>query len=154
MRTDKNRASIPISILLIIVLSVTLFSCATKSIQLEDKRVTTSESIFCENDFKNISVDFSQRGDLQNITLELDRNKGLIYGVYNRALKGNSNLEGKVTITIQTGVGGIVEKVCVSSSEIDDKVFLKELIDTIKTHCVFSRNEFIVFPYPMDFVNN
>ena len=61
-----------------------------------------------------------------------DKNKGAIYALYNRALRRDSTLQGKLVLKITIEPSGIVSLCEVVSSEIDDAELQRKLIQRIK----------------------
>ena len=68
----------------------------------------------------------------EEIEMVFDKNKGAIYALYNRALRRDSTLQGKLVLKITIEPSGIVSVCEVVSSEIDDAELQRKLIQRIK----------------------
>ena len=62
----------------------------------------------------------------------MDRSKGSMYAVYNRALRSNPNLRGTVTVRMVIEPSGKVTSVKLISSELDDTMLEQKLLARIK----------------------
>jgi hypothetical protein len=62
----------------------------------------------------------------------LDRNKGAIYRLYNRALRRDSTLKGKLVMSITIAPSGRVTRCAIVDSELDAASLEKQLIALIK----------------------
>lgn len=76
-------------------------------------------------------------GSLDSRTVEaiqvvFDHNRGRILSVYNRALRKNPGLQGKIVLELTIEASGKVSKVKILSNELDDPAFVKELIKRVK----------------------
>ncbi len=76
-------------------------------------------------------------GSLDSRTVEaiqvvFDQNRGRILSVYNRALRKNPGLQGKIVLELTIEASGSVSKVKILSNELDDPTFVKELIKRVK----------------------
>jgi hypothetical protein len=92
---------------------------------------------------------------LEEIRAVLERRKGAVYALYNRALKGNPKLVGAVVLEFTIEPAGDVRDVSVRSGELTDPAFLdalKSLVETLK----FPDEPVakLVATYPMDFLPN
>jgi protein TonB len=81
------------------------------------------------------------------------QNKGGIFNIYNRALRKNPSLEGKVVIELTISPGGQVTVVKVLSSELGDEKLERKLVLKIKKF-KFSKASVaeITVTYPIDFL--
>lgn len=68
----------------------------------------------------------------EEIRKVMDKNKGAIYAIYNRALRKNPALEGKVVFKIEIDSSGRVMNVSIVSSELEDPALERKLIARIK----------------------
>ncbi len=68
----------------------------------------------------------------EEIRKVMDKNKGAIYAIYNRALRKNPALEGKVVFKIEIDSTGRVMNVSIVSSELEDPALERKLIARIK----------------------
>jgi TonB family protein len=81
------------------------------------------------------------------------KNKGSIFNIYNRALRKNPSLVGKVVIELTISPGGQVTAVKVLSSELDDKKLERKLVIKIKKFKFSKANVAeITVTYPIDFL--
>jgi len=81
------------------------------------------------------------------------KNKGAIFSIYNRALRKNPSLAGKVVVELTIDPNGRVIKVAIVSSELDDKKLERKLALKIKKFIFASANvPQITVSYPIDFL--
>lgn len=73
----------------------------------------------------------SGRSD-ESIRKIMDRNKGAIFAIYNRALRKDPTLQGKVVVQMVIEPSGQVSAVKVVSSELDDSTLESKLLSRIK----------------------
>lgn len=88
----------------------------------------------------------------EEITIVMDRNKGSIYAVYNRELRRNPGLEGRVVLEITIAPSGRVTKVKILSSELKDKKLERKLISRIKLFNFGAKKvATVTVTYPLEF---
>jgi len=88
----------------------------------------------------------------EEITIVMDRNKGSIYAVYNRELRRNPGLEGRVVLEITIAPSGRVTKVKVLSSELNDKKLERKLVSRIKLFNFGAKKvDTVTVTYPLEF---
>jgi len=81
------------------------------------------------------------------------KNKGAIFSIYNRALRKNPSLAGKVVVELTIDPNGRVIKVTIVSSELEDKKLERKLVLKIKKFVFASANvPQITVSYPIDFL--
>lgn len=68
----------------------------------------------------------------ENVQIVFDRNKSKIYNVYNRALRSNPSLQGKVVLSLTIAPSGKVTKCTIVSSELNDPALEKKLVQRVK----------------------
>ena len=68
----------------------------------------------------------------ENIQSVFDKNKGAIYAIYNRGLRNNPDLEGKVVFQLSISPGGKVTQCEISSSDLNSPKLERKLIARIK----------------------
>ena len=68
----------------------------------------------------------------EEIEIVFDKNKGAIYALYNRALRRDSTLQGKLVLKITIEPSGAVSFCEVVSSELDDEELRRKLVQRIK----------------------
>lgn len=89
----------------------------------------------------------------EEVTLVFDKNKGSIYNLYNRALRKDPALEGKVLLELTISASGQVISVKILSSELNSPEFEKKLIARIKLFNFGPRKvETLTVTYPIDFL--
>jgi len=81
------------------------------------------------------------------------KNKGAIFNIYNRALRNNPGLEGKVVVELTIAPNGAVTAVNIVSSELGDEALERKLALRIKRF-KFSKADVseIVVTYPIEFL--
>ncbi len=82
-----------------------------------------------------------------------DRNKGAIYSIYNRALRQNPTLQGKVVLKLTITPSGKVTECMVLSSELDDAALGDKVAQRVKRFDFGAQevNE-VTITYPIDFL--
>ena len=82
-----------------------------------------------------------------------DRNKGAIYSIYNRALRQNPTLQGKVVLQLTITPSGKVSRCTVVSSELDDAALGDKIAQRVKLFDFGAEdvNE-VTITYPIDFL--
>ena len=68
----------------------------------------------------------------EEIEMVFDQNKGAIYALYNRALRRNPTLQGKMVLRLTIEPSGAVSMCEIISSEIDDPELQRKLVSRIK----------------------
>lgn len=88
----------------------------------------------------------------EEITIVMDRNKGSIYAVYNRELRRNPGLQGRVVLEITIAPSGRVTKVKILSSELKDKKLERKLVSRIKLFNFGAKKvATVTVTYPLEF---
>ncbi|MDH7559654.1 MAG: TonB family protein [bacterium] len=72
------------------------------------------------------------RRDPETLRAVVSANMGRITYIYNKYLKRNPNLQGKVSLDITITASGLVSKVEVVESTISDREFLNELVNAVR----------------------
>jgi protein TonB len=81
------------------------------------------------------------------------KNKGAIFSIYNRALRKNPSLEGKLVVELTIAPNGNVIKVRIISSELGDKKLERKLVLKIKKFKFASAKvSQVTVSYPIDFL--
>ena len=90
---------------------------------------------------------------IEEIQMIFDRNKGSIYSVYNRALRKNPALQGKVVLRLTIAPNGKVTRCDVVSSELGDPALAKKITSRVKLFNFGAKdvNE-VTITYPIDFL--
>ena len=68
----------------------------------------------------------------EDIRKTMDKNKGAIFAIYNRALRANPALEGKVTVKLVIEPNGSVSSIALVLSELDDETLVRKLLGRIR----------------------
>ncbi len=90
--------------------------------------------------------------DLEQIQITFDRNKGGIYAIYNRALRKDPSLQGKVVLKITISPSGKVTACNIVSSELNDPKLERKLVQRVKMINFGAANVApFTFSYPIDF---
>jgi len=88
----------------------------------------------------------------EEIELVFDRNKGIIFALYNRALRADPTLEGKLVLRLTIEPSGAVTFCEVVSSELNDPELERRLVQRIKLFRFEARDvEAITTTKPIDF---
>jgi len=90
---------------------------------------------------------------IEEIQLIFDQNKGAIYSIYNRALRKNPTLKGKVVLNITIDPSGKVLECEIISNEVDSSEFAQKLVARIKLFNFGAKDvDTMVVTYPIDFL--
>ena len=88
----------------------------------------------------------------EEIELVFDKNKGAIFALYNRALRRDPSLEGKLVLRLTIDPNGAVSFCEIVSSELDDPELERKLVQRIKLFRFEARDvEAITTTKPIDF---
>lgn len=99
-----------------------------------------------------IKPKLSQRSE-EEIERVFQKNKGKIFTIYNRELRKDPSMKGKVVFALTIEPNGSVSKCIITSSEIDNKKLQKRLISKIKKFKFKSlKVPVITVNYPIDFL--
>ena len=89
----------------------------------------------------------------EEIERVFQKNKGSIFSIYNRELRKDPSLQGKVIVELTIDANGIVTKCIIVSSELKNKGLEKRLVSRIKKFKFASRKvPVITVTYPIDFL--
>ena len=90
---------------------------------------------------------------IEDIKLVFDRNKGSIYTIYNRALRDDPTLQGKVVVELKIAPSGEVVDVRVLSSELKASELERKLLARIKQFDFGNKDvDVMVVSWPVDFL--
>jgi len=90
---------------------------------------------------------------IEELQLVFDKNKGAIYAIYNRALRKNPTLEGKIVVELTIAPSGRVTKCRVISSELNDPRLESKLVSRIKLFNFGSKKvDVMITTYPIVFL--
>jgi len=88
----------------------------------------------------------------EEIEMVFDKNKGAIYALYNRALRRDPTLQGKLVLKLTIEPSGAVSFCEIVSSEIEDEQLLRKLVKRIKLFRFDAKEvETITTTKPIDF---
>lgn len=96
----------------------------------------------------------SNRGSRSREEIEMvfDRNKGAIYALYNRALRNDPSLEGKLVLRLTISPEGVVTFCEIASSELNDPELERKLVQRVKLFRFDAKDvEAITTTKPIDF---
>lgn len=90
---------------------------------------------------------------LEDIKLVFERNKGAIYAIYNRALRDDPSLQGKVVLELRIAPSGEVAAARIVSSELKNEDLEKKLLARIRAFDFGAKDvEVMVVTWPVDFL--
>ncbi len=88
----------------------------------------------------------------EEIELVFDKNKGAIFALYNRALRRDPSLEGKLVLRLTIDPSGIVSFCEIVSSELDDDELERKLVQRVRMFRFAAKDvESITTTKPIDF---
>ncbi len=89
----------------------------------------------------------------EDIQIVFDRNKGSIFNIYNRALRKDPSLAGKVVFELTIAPSGQVSAIKVISSDLGDKALERKLLARIKMINFGAKPvDAVTLTYPIDFL--
>jgi protein TonB len=90
---------------------------------------------------------------LEEVRLVLERNKGALYAIYNRALREDPTLQGKVVIKLTIDPGGAVSAVSFESSELKSPELEQKLLARFRSMEFKAEDvDQLITRYPIDFL--
>jgi protein TonB len=90
---------------------------------------------------------------IEEIKLVFERNKGAIYALYNRALRDDPALQGKVVLELKIAPSGQVEGLRIVSSELKAEELEKKLLARIRQFDFGAKDvDVMVVTWPVDFL--
>lgn len=90
---------------------------------------------------------------IEELQLVFDKNKGAIYSIYNRSLRKDPTLQGKVVLKLTINPSGRVTKCSVVSSELNNPQLERKLVARVKLFRFGARNvDTMVTTYPIEFL--
>jgi outer membrane biosynthesis protein TonB len=90
---------------------------------------------------------------IEEIQMVFDRNKGAIYSVYNRALRSDPTLQGKLVLRLTIAPTGQVTRCELVSSELHDAALGDKIARRVKLFDFGAKNvEAVTITYPIDFL--
>ncbi len=113
----------------------------------EAKRAQTAASA------KGKGKDHKGNRTREEIQTVFDQNKGAVYALYNRALRQDPTLRGKVVLELTIAPDGRVTSCRIVSSELNDEQLEKKLVSRIKLFKFQAKDvDTAVVSYPIDFL--
>lgn len=89
----------------------------------------------------------------EDVSLVMDRNKGAIYSIYNRYLRKDPTLEGKIVFELTIDPSGTVVAIKMISSELNSPALERKLLIRIKSFNFGARDVGqVVVSFPIDFL--
>jgi TonB family protein len=90
---------------------------------------------------------------IEDVRLVFERNKGAIYAIYNRALRDEPSLQGKVVLELKISPEGQVDSLRIVSSELHAAELESKLLARIRQFDFGAKNvETLVVTWPVDFL--
>ena len=90
---------------------------------------------------------------IEEIKLVFERNKGAIYAIYNRALRDDPSLQGKVVLELTIAPGGEVSALRIVSSELKNAELENKLLARIRSFDFGAKDvEVMKVTWPVDFL--
>ncbi len=90
---------------------------------------------------------------IEEIRLVFERHKGAIYALYNRALRDDPALQGKVVLELKIAPSGAVEALRIVSSELQAEALESRLLARIRSFDFGAKDvEVMVVTWPVDFL--
>lgn len=90
---------------------------------------------------------------IDEIQMVFDRNKNVIYAMYNRALRSNPTLQGKLVLKLTISPDGQVVDCSVVSSELADVALGSKVVSRVKMFNFGTKDvEVVTITYPIDFL--
>ena len=90
---------------------------------------------------------------IEEIQIVFDRNKSAIYSLYNRALRKDPTLQGKLVLSLTIAPSGKITKIDLLSSELGDAALEHKLVQRIKMFNFGAKQvDAVTLTYPIDFL--
>ena len=123
---------------------------STRATTRVESKIQTAEKIKKTTTTKKTGTTQRNADEIERV---FQKNKGAIYNIYQRALRKNPSLSGKVVVELTIAPDGTVTDVKILSSELDDKKLEGKLRLKIKRFKFASANvPAITVTYPIDFL--
>jgi hypothetical protein len=118
----------------------------------ETTRVVSSLANGAAEDVAGSSASLGGRSD-ESIRRIMDKNKGAIFAIYNRALRKNPRLRGELVFEMQIEASGVISAVKLLSSELGDDKLTRKILSRIRM-ISFSPEQVIItmVNYSFDFL--
>ncbi|HEY5604187.1 MAG TPA: AgmX/PglI C-terminal domain-containing protein [Gammaproteobacteria bacterium] len=121
-------------------------------------RATTQVDSPVEQVAQNARIESDKRSNkasrtYEEVSLVFDKNKGAIYALYNRELRTNPALQGKIVVEITIDPAGAVTNVKVVSSDLNSPELEKKLLARIRLFNFGPKDvQTLIVTYPIDFL--
>ncbi len=97
--------------------------------------------------------DYKGNRTREEIQTVFDQNKGAVYALYNRALRRDPSLRGKVVLELTIAPNGRVTKCRIISSELNNEKLERKLVSRIKLFKFTAKDvDTAIVSYPIDFL--
>lgn len=125
----------------------------TGETQLAARDTTVIESALLAEEQQTAKQRKPTGRSIEEIKRVLDQNKGALDALYQRALRSNPTLQGKVVLEITIAPSGAVVSCKSVSSELDDAELLRKLVARVQLFQFGAKQvEPTVFTWPLDFL--
>ncbi|MFQ5642527.1 MAG: TonB family protein [Thiogranum sp.] len=126
----------------------------TGSTRLATRTATEVKSTIAKTSYKNTRKNSrSVSRSIEEIQVVFDRNKSAIYGLYNRALRKDPTLQGKLVIRLTIDPSGKITAINMVSSELGDPALERKLVQRIKMFNFGAKAvDAVTITYPIDFL--
>jgi TonB family protein len=127
----------------------------TGSTRLATRTATEVKSSIVKSTLKKGSTATARNASRsqEDIQIAFDQHKGAIFTIYNRALRKNPNLEGKVVFQLTISPSGQVSAIRIVSSELGDQALERKLLVRIKMIDFGAKPvDSVTLTYPIDFL--
>lgn len=123
--------------------------------RLAGRNTTTVESALLKEEIQAGGKEGSRQSgrSTEQIKLTLDQNKGALFALYQRALRSDPSLQGKVVLEITIAPSGNVTQCKVVSSELKDDELVRKVVARVKLFQFGAKTvDPTVFLWPIDFL--
>lgn len=89
----------------------------------------------------------------EEVTIVFDQNKGQLFSIYNRERRKKPGLKGKIVLEITIAADGLVTKVKIASSELNDPALERRIVARVKRFKFAARDvEPVTVTFPIEFL--
>jgi TonB family protein len=127
----------------------------TGSTRLAARTATTVKSTIVKTslDSKRKASSRGASRSIEEIQIVFDRNKSSIYSLYNRALRKDPTLQGKMVLSLTIAPSGKITNIELVSSELGDPALERKLLQRIKMFDFGAKQvDPVTITYPIDFL--
>ncbi len=135
-------------------ISTAAMSRDTRSTTLASRTATTVKSTIATTSAKRKPKNGKTASrSMEEIQVVFDRNKSAIYSLYNRALRKDPTLQGKLVLRLTIAPSGKITKIELVSSELGDPALERKLVQRIKMFNFGAKQvDAVTLTYPIDFL--